>query len=756
MKVWTSNWCQGLFPNPYVNHDLSVWPVSEAVDLGEALASLWRWEGKTTPDKRQLIYANLNSEDRKVWRRHATASSDHVAEALRLIRHAAKHPPRLSTGRQATKKENPDRLFTTVTLLTKLWIEGKIDHQLAARIRESLTALLDVDLAILPTLWKRKGNQRSRTLRLPCSITARNQIVLDALCCMSLLKDRWKEMGPRRNRHSRACLFDLDGTLIQSSGLRQRCLKRAFLALLFAGTEMGTGENRDVFPVVPQELPWTTPAEWRVPKVPVILNRCEEFYSLAIYDRHKDWSRLLGAYPYYGYGDLWKDFRQVWNHPLSYPVFVRVVESCLTARGFTCSPRPQDPASVLVRATCDECYDKVKAMLINKEEHPTETLLGARGVAASYRDVAVWEAQFKRSFQAATTKYWEVEYEALPGTQHLLRVLRDVLSVGLYIATEGHHETQLAKLRRVGLDAFFPECCTLSTGAASTPTNHVQNISEEIGVRLKDIESLENQLKGMLAIGGNEQHPEVDKVKDHIQHKREEVTHVQSYRQLWVAYAEKELCAIYSLIVSCIMANPDNPLSHLVNIRDLELVLEGYGRIARSLSFAMIGDRESKDIQPLLQCWNESPLVDTTRDDPVTTIRLLTRDHQEESLCWLQAEELNAKSEPNKKPLARFVAWNLSQVVSLLAASENWPRPQGSDTLPPIMRKGLLITPSGMVDGTTWSMMAWGEATGKPTFALMNRILTRCSIQGRVGRSKQLADALGGKLEQNVTSSERA
>ena len=49
---------------------------------------------------------------------------------------------------------------------------------------------------------------------------------------------------------------------------------------------------------------------------------CYTLFDTCVYKQATLWEAVLDGYPYYKYGQEPKDFRQVWNHRLSYPVLL--------------------------------------------------------------------------------------------------------------------------------------------------------------------------------------------------------------------------------------------------------------------------------------------------------------------------------------------------------------------------------------------------------------------------------------------------
>ena len=803
--AWQGDWCAGLFPNPYTQAAPSPWPVLDAMEVGAALAELWSGQTGEVPDRREWLWVNLGDAMQQAWHPNSTADEPCVCDALAMIE---------TTRGSAVPPRNPLDFFCALMLLAHSWIRGWLPEPLPEQVRKVLLDLAVTRDLVLPppALWKHAGNRRTRALRLPSADTACVQFALDALRRMSM-EERWTHVAPpcdspdptAPHKHSeRACLFDLDGTLVLSSGLRSMCLKRAFLEMLRVDDVFDSPEQADGFPALPRDLARRLvedTKEWQVPDVPTLLDHCVELFHLAVYNRSDDWMELLEDYAYSAHAHDVVDFRQVWNHPLSYAVFAQVLEVCLTMLGRNeMLFQHRTPANVLIRASCGECFTDLKLMLGDPKKEPkglaTQMLMGGRAKRAFHREVATWEAQCRKAFQAAGTTYWKVVYEAIPHTKQFLRTLRDVLGVRLYIATEGHHDTQLAKLRTVGLDELIPEACTLSTGAAATPTDHERLIAEAISERddkIQEYDNLRNRLDRIvtridsmanLPMGAGplpkcprmpdgdcaarkiaaEDRNELETLRANLDHVRVEKRHLEFYTELWTEYEGKQERAIFSLILSCIMADPEKPGTCLTHFEILDLALDHRRRQARALSFAMVGDREKKDIRPILECWDpEGRVPEDPGCDPVTTVRLLTKDHQQESCPWPMPSPTDRKgsssdkppapadSKACEKPLTGYLAWNPIHALLLLAGDGAWPRARSYDELPPIMNIRLLQ--SGSIECSDWSSMAWGETWDeKPqqeTCWLMNRIIARCSIQGPPDTAFRFATALATTLQQS-------
>jgi len=615
VAIWRGDWSHGLLPNPYSDSGTCAdpWPLSQAIGFAKALANLWRArddDGNEPPDRRTLLLENLSAAEQD----HCRRVSMPAPSVLEEKRNAAVDADDI----------NPNKcdyqwlwFLCKATLLTNDWLADNILPAGDASVfPEPLREWYGTELNFTPQLWVEAGNLRSHALSLPSIKTILAQFVLDLLRRMSMHKP-WQP-----NATNRTCLLDLDGTLIQSSGLRGVCLRRAFLAMLFADGESGFGEAHDRFPALPgnllENLRQRLNGAWIPCDVPTLLHRCDNLYHHIVYNRWKDWAELLHSYPYHLLGKLSKNFRQVWNHPLSYVVFTQVLMNRLDKgqpRRF-CHPLPVSPVAVMIRACSDDCYNNIIAFVQSKDDDGNY-IMRARQLLSSERPVelrrtlAVWEAKHTSVFQAAVRAHWDVDYGAIPYTRELLRTLRDVLGVRLYVATEGHHDTQLRKLRAVGLDAFFPDPRVMSTGAAATAAEHVRIIDDALDtcqaklqhatrdcatfadLRLKRIHALvaehpEADARIGPIIDGDAEYKrftELQCEKNRHEHElKEEERCLKSFKGHWEDYQRKDMGAIYSLMIACVMVDPDRPFLFLTNLAELNFALRSRHHKLPSLS----------------------------------------------------------------------------------------------------------------------------------------------------------------------------
>jgi phosphoglycolate phosphatase-like HAD superfamily hydrolase len=480
------------------------------------------------------------------------------------------------------------------------------------------------------------------------------------------------------------------------------------------------------------------------------------------------WEILFEAYPYYGYGETPKNFRQVWNHPFSYPVFHWVIAQLLNETSFySISNQHNLPMFAFFIATKDGIYesliehlkDTMKLFVEVKKEHEKNKIEKGKedkkitidqilqkfeenpivnwllnDIKGIHRGVYSFDLLHTRYYEAAVNNYWNVQYKPFRQIREVLRTLRDILGVKLYVATEGHHDTQVRKINSLGLLEFFPEPVILSTEAAARQRDE----------RLKDIQELEDDAQKAIAVF--EAHfkklklPDKDAINNLIEEYRQDINHLRNlYQNQWEEFLHKNAGAIYTLIVASIIVNSENPFYEMTRLDELERQLSGNTLIEKkSMFFAMIGDREKKDISPLLNNFRK------TKDarDCLCAIRLFTLDHMDENIYWEPTTEMEkqqalkeSKEEQNQKRApADYVVWNHHQAVLFLANYKNWKRPVQYAILPPII-PGRLAEPDGKIIDEILDAMYFGSRTAKNmrnggfAFTLINYLVVQATVR---------------------------
>jgi phosphoglycolate phosphatase-like HAD superfamily hydrolase len=737
------DWTLDVFPDPYDDAKKAEkeWTFSEARVFGEAMTKFWFKSCVAIPDKRSLLSCNYDN------------------------------PPNLETMVDIFSSNKSPEWFCNVSLLALEFIKmspsvkGR-DDKLSRFISLLSELVAHSNLKMTPGDWK---SERHKVLKLSDFKTLQAQFALQTLKRMSkiLVKKQFPLLPD-----GYAYLSDLDGTLIQSSVLRGMCLKRAFQAMVH--DDLKTEKNADTFPVLLDKLLSDQSNDFKPPvskegealTVCQFLEHCHFYYNALIYKQWKYWQVIFDTYAYYAYGELPKDFRQVWNHPLSYPAFIWVLNALLNEQ----NQGEFDMKTIRVSNTLADAISFAELTWRRSidENKPEEwgkkrllELLEAAGLEISekkgkdgkeelsveyttelkhfHEKIATLDTTKKRAFDKAVEYYWDVKYEPFSQTREVLRTLRDVLGVKLYIATEGHHDTQVKKIRTVGLEEFFPESVIMSTGAASNPFENLRQIQEEIKKRDSDInllkvmkektkKSRQNSISKAIEIENFDVNLNY-RIKD-LKEQLEEFANEEKklemeneflgkYKKHWDDFVNKTKGRIYSLVVTSVMLDPNRPLLSLRNLRHLELNLVRKNKLVFPRRFAMIGDREDKDIRPFLKNWKPN-------DDQAVAVRLLTADHKDKGLYWDSVEDKDKKA-----PRAHYVAWSPLQALLLLSAKESWGPEVIYSSLPEIFR-GYLADEHGNIDEDYYHVMTWGKAQKGDTFGLINHLIIQSTIRKQI------------------------
>jgi phosphoglycolate phosphatase-like HAD superfamily hydrolase len=735
-------WPSQIIPDPYAQDSESArWRVQEALNFGSVMACLW---GKRT-----------------------TSSSGLNRWAL-MDRNWPEREPSFPPGSLAKIPADSQALSPWLRAL----VRGSSQLLLGQRDDTFVKSLRNLsvkhNLSFKPENWH--GTTQTSNVA-----SFESVVVLLALRVLKLEAQSrvFIRAKPEGEQPGKAYLTDLDGTLIQSSSLRYLCLARAFYVMLAEDSSETTGTNRVPFPLLPPKLAGFDSQE--------MLGRCVRLYNAIIYRNWEHWEAAFENYAHYSYGKLHKDFRQVWNHPLSYPVMIQYLQHLLGELGRTFTLL-DGPSKVLIAGTAPEYYEKLllKAGLctykitkesleeIGKEsasaaefatqltesgglprtingfqdlkktiaevacrtvfssditdlaelarrirnqsdgvsvflwEHLAETtrsllekmelksdkverlrpmlvkdltrivrgeliyskerfagvefpslitkllesapepdalarvnrlllraayslsflsdqdqldeqranefrtlairqfwvipeLFAKDPLQTFHNETAAVEAKYRRQFESACKVFWAVEYEPFRQTREMLQVMNTVLGFKLYVATEGHHDTQVQKLKTVHLDDLMPEPMVLSTGAAAEPHDELRTIQNEFAWRDQLLRALDMMQKppkrvnipyrGLVSVA------DVEKERNYLR----------LYEEAWRQFEDKSFGGIYCLILASVMVKPDCPLVALTNFKHLLRDLVDLDQLGKPMVFAMTGDREKKDIRPLLE-----------------------------------------------------------------------------------------------------------------------------------------------------------
>lgn len=730
------DWTKNLFPDPYaeagpteywVNLDEewsfleSHWPVSEAVQFGTALAHLWQSEpDRNIPDRRALLLSNFYDDSGKVRGEEGGDKLTHLAEDN--PRDWYKQIARMEA--RCLENGNPNQS------------QGFVEH--LSQIVQGYEGERKQDLLEHPEEWT--GNN-TEILSIASWKTLRMMLGLRTLRRLSSLKPSgFNLLNGGKGRT--AYLTDLDGTLLQSSGLRSMCLRNAFLALLTPRERVG--ELGHTFPVLSDASLLDT------------LDACVESYHTFVYKQHKYWKNILEEYTYYEYGMHPKDFRQVWNHRLSYPVFLWALQHLMSEDDELSIP--DSPGEIILKALnspqilarlSTEPNERVREYATwletrfgiewKTEKGRKKTDLSEQATIKCHKQIANIETKYKRYFEEAAKRYWNVEYEPLRQTRECLRTLQDVLGLRLYVATEGHHETQLRKISTMRLDPFFPEMMVMSTGAAASTHEDHRNVQDErrrFREELKHYEFMEDAFRN-----APDWH---DKMKKQAKEANRKLQYLKLYEEQWETFEEKEDKYIYGLIVASAMVEPDNPFVGLTDLTQLVDNLEKNAENVARTRFVMIGDRERTDIKSIIDsCCTTSK----KGRDRVTTVRLLTPDHKWEDLYWTGQGD----------PQAHYVAWTPLQVLLSVAREDAWSGYLDYHTIPAII-PCRLADEGGNIRGSVLEALVWGSGIHgealESSISLINFLIMRSTIRDININNNAFFSTLRKKLAKSRTRSD--
>lgn len=734
------------------------WPLSEAVQHGSALAKLWcevpSKEGANqlaleVPDRRALLIVNMTKQQK------STGEDGNLSDLPELVH------------------ENKMKWYQNVICNEAKLLGGGITDKERKRYVKYLWKIANSkDLLHHPERWGDKI--RARVLKVGSWNTLLAMIALGSLRRISRASKDGLRLFKKNLNENVACLMDLDGTLLQSSGLRSMCLKNACLSLLAPQDE--NADLTEHFPLL-RETIWRSRADRNDGNDTITLiqalDQCKELYHACVYKQSELWRLILKHYRYY-LGSSPKNFRQVWNHPLSYPVFLWMLKLLSIKKKGTSIPRraigrhfsiPSLPGALiskalessnvkeLLRISPEKRIEECKKFLLEwfpiKEtgdkddpyvftcEKPDQDL------RTDYNNILGIETKYRRSFADAVDRHWNVYYEPLRHTRECLSAMLDVLGMRLYVATEGNHDTQLKKMQVLGLDRFFPEMTIMSTGAAASTTNEdLRNVEE----KLDRNNALLVSLKELLDKEGSDTDDRFERLKNEVE---KEIEHLEVYKEQWKAFEKKEPGNIYPLIVASIMVDKESPFVLMTDLGRLIDMIESKARRIPKTYFAMVGDREINDIMPIIKsCGKVSGDGRLPERDRVTTVRMLTLDHCKEDVYWPTTGRSfyrKAKGDPD----AHHVAWTPIQVLLCLARELEWSEAMEYHTIPAII-PGRLSTADGTLKENMVQALIWGQKQREMAFERSaNRVgflVLRSTFRDKEIENKRFVDAVLKRL----------
>ncbi len=255
-----------------------------------------------------------------------------------------------------------------------------------------------------------------------------------------------------------AILLDLDGTLLNSKSERDRGLEYALNWL----------HNKS-----------DSPSKHPSQSINPFINKDASFDPLRFFEKY-----VYKIWPFYKHLKL-GDFRQEWNHPGWYAVYMILY---------------------LKQGLAEDIYQGFKKVVNPKENINSKNNILAIEV---YLSTVNWKKDFISSYKTMIEKDIELinllRYKFLSVDRYpfkeafdFIKSLKDTGMYDLYIVTEGHPETQWMKIKSIGLSEYFKREHVLTTEDAANPFNELEILKKEnefINNELNELESKVNSYK---------------------------------------------------------------------------------------------------------------------------------------------------------------------------------------------------------------------------------------------------------------------
>jgi len=421
-----------------------------------------------------------------------------------------------------------------------------------------------------------------------------------------------KRCGRDKCRHSSSkgsravVLFDLDGTLMDSTEQRSRGLRAAMTELLSLIKE----EQHKQPPTWEKDLVMYNGED--------IVEKVITFFHENVYDNWRIF-KVLGI----------DDFRQKWNH---YGWYVTLL--VLLQNRELLSQLREWAHHHGVRRMKDEDMKRLKELVAD----PNRT---------QWRDDFARQYEYLRSeqsdkVQAAQSAFKSVKMNAFREAWDLLESIDQSEQFELYIVSEGDPDTQWEKLQSTGLSNFFNRERVLTTGDAAEPiierreleaareilSSEVERINKQIEMlqgssnrfdtlrwkflklcRKHNQEKIYDEEYGINKILGEEEDRVVreivnlDSYKELVETRLETADYVERVIR---RMARKGGVSFYSAVIRAILRNPNQPREVL---RSFASLMEKPYKPVWSTKFVMIGDRLENDIEPPLRLLSKEDIL---------------------------------------------------------------------------------------------------------------------------------------------------
>jgi FMN phosphatase YigB (HAD superfamily) len=313
-------------------------------------------------------------------------------------------------------------------------------------------------------------------------------------------------------------------------------------------------------------------------------------------------------------------------------------------------------------------------------------------------DSADWKEEFNNQYdiierhefdtiELAQKEFSAVRMYAYKEAFDFLKSLKETGIYNLYIVSEGNSDTQWLKLKSTGLSEFFPRERVLTTDDAAKPIKQITDLKKEKAIiesKLKEIElankniseennyfsAFKRRMSARITINTNNNNlryeilnsfnDETKKYEDdHFTQEQIRIflnEDLYLKRKITIDFVDKVITRLsskggisfYATVIRSILNNPDKPLESLNDfgkLVDMELPNNPF-------RFAMIGDRQENDIEPVSKLLHK---------EYIRTIRLL-------SSTYFREEPFSEDYENNPN----FIVHTLAQAKALLLSEQIW------------------------------------------------------------------------------------
>ncbi len=413
---------------------------------------------------------------------------------------------------------------------------------------------------------------------------------------------------------------------------------------------------------------------------------CRKYEEL-VYDEWRIYKEI-------GFGD----FRQEWNNPYSYAVFLATLKY------------KDDEAFI-------ESLKNVMEEITNTKDKDERDEKISKFINENYILKLIKEIFEEETDAIATAReaFWKPRYEPYKEAKEFLQCVKDIGGVELYIVSEGHPATQWKKIQQMGLEDIFPQQKVLTTGSAGNPVKDIKDIETLIDQKKDEIKNEEMKLtkiKGTIdgakesanklrdteksepyasiieiyrrSLEKDERNPQKEKIEG-LEKDEKRLKYMES---MFDKFKEKRWEPFYSIVTYAVLDKPETPLRFLKSFDSIQSVQIGGGKIGAStkVKLAIIGDRQKNDITPLTGLFGKD----------VITIRFLTEK-------YAKGENPSGVKEEGKP---KYLVETLTQAKDILLRNETWNEVKPID-YPIILQEKMLN--NEVLNTVIWNTVVWAH-----------------------------------------------